>query len=391
MASVQERVSDSGIQTFAVLFRRGKRQSSRTFARLKDAEKFKAIVDQFGADEAIRMLAPKPKAGLSLDEIAELWFTAREADVANGDLTPRVLKGYRRDYTNWISPWLGHRDAEGITDVDVQNWIDHIKTSPKSSAKSVADRHSIMHSIYKWASHGRRGHVTHNPCTGSDLPKRHKALPKGLRLPEFYAMLEAGDEDALRDAADVVAFMGGTGWRIGEAIALTAAQVEDEGNRLYVTMGRVWRREVGFVESAKSDAGMRRMRVLGPAVGIVRHRMIGLRPGELVFTTPRGYAWDEASFRKRYWYKIVDKAGLTERHPTPHWLRHTHVFLCHAAGMSLAEISRRIGHSDIKTTINIYGRLIDDMTDEVADRLDALLTPGAVPLVIQGEATAIED
>lgn len=390
MASVQERTTNQGDQTYAVLFRQGKRQTSRTFVRRKEADKFKALIDQFGADEAIRMLAPKPKAGLSLDEIAELWFTAREADVAGGDLTPRVLKGYRRDYANWISPWLGHRDAEGIRDVDVQNWIDHIRTAPKSSAKSVADRHSIMHSIYKWASHGLRGYVSHNPCVGSSLPKRHKSLPKGLRLPEFYAMLEAGREVA-PDAADVVAFMGGTGWRIGEAIALTAGQVEDEGNRLYVTMGRVWRREVGFVESAKSDAGMRRMRVLGPAVGIVRRRMIGLSPGDLVFTTPRGYAWDEASFRKRYWYKIVDKAGLTERHPTPHWLRHTHVFLCHAAGMSLAEISRRIGHSDIKTTINIYGRLIDDMTDDVADRLDALLTPGAVPLVIQGRAREIED
>lgn len=387
MATVQERESDSGKQTFAVLFRHGKKQTSKTFTTHNKAMKFKLWVDEYGADEALRMLKPKPRAGLSLDEVAGLWFDAREVDVANNELTPRVLKGYRRDYANWISPWMGHRDADGIRDVDVQNWIDHVRVSPKSSPKSVADRHSILHSIYKWAMHGRRGYVTQNPCVGSDLPRRTKALPKGLRLPEFYAMIEAG-ERIDSDASDLVAFLGGTGWRIGEGVALTVAQVEDEGDRLFVTMGRVWRREVGFVESAKSDAGMRRMRVLGPAIGIIRRRIIGKGPGDLVFTTRRGYAWDEASFRKRHWYKIVDEAGLTERHPTPHWLRHTHVFLCHAAGMSMAEISRRIGHTDIKTTINIYGRLIDDMSDDVADKLDALLTPR--PLVIQGEARAIE-
>ena len=40
--------------------------------------------------------------------------------------------------------------------------------------------------------------------------------------------------------------------------------------------------------------------------------------------------------------KIVAAAGLADRKPTPHWLRHTHVAVCHAAGMSLAEIQREV-------------------------------------------------
>ena len=83
---------------------------------------------------------------------------------------------------------------------------------------------------------------------------------------------------------------------------------------------------------------------------------------------------------------IAKAAGLTgDRRPTPHWLRHSHVFVCHAAGMSLPEIQRRIGHEDIKMTINTYGRLIDDMSDDVAARLDLLLTPDALPAVVAGE------
>ena len=46
--------------------------------------------------------------------------------------------------------------------------------------------------------------------------------------------------------------------------------------------------------------------------------------------------------------------------------------------MSLAEIQRRLGHEDIQTTINIYGRMIEDMSSESAARADALFVPGVV-------------
>jgi integrase len=205
-------------------------------------------------------------------------------------------------------------------------------------------------------------------------------------------LLEAGRRGD-RDASDVVAFMAGTGWRIGEAIALTAGAVEDNGDKVYVVMGRVHRRLVGFTEGGKSEAADgRRLRIVGPAVGVLRRRIVGRAPGDLVFTyqdarytrNPMVRPWHPSSFRRR-WIALAAEAGLSERVPTPHWLRHTHVALCHAAGMSLPEIQRRIGHEDIQTTINTYGRMIDEMNDQSAEKLDRLLTPKPVgEQVIEG-------
>ena len=387
MASIRERTS-RGVTTYQVMYRHGSRQSSRTFKDRKSAERFVARYELDGIDAALASLKPRATGGLTLDRLAEQWLEARQADVDAGALTPRVLTGYRRDYANWIATWLGHLPADSITELDVQNWVDRIKVMPKSSAKSVADRHAILHGIYRWAVDPRRALVKHNPCVGTDLPKRTKKPPKGLRLPELHALTTtARSMDPA--AADLIEFIAGTGWRLGESIALTAGQVEDDGTSVYVTMGRVWRREAGFVESAKSSAGFRRLRVLGPAVGILRRRVVGLGPADLVFTTDKDRPWDESGFRRDHFNKIAKAAGLVgERRPTPHWIRHSHVLICHAAGMSLAEIQRRIGHEDIKMTINTYGRLIDDMSDDVADRLDALLTPGAVPQVVTGEVVA---
>lgn len=384
MPSIRERTS-AGVTTYQVLFRHSSQQRSKTFRNKKSAEKFVARIDLDGIEAALAALNPPKAAGMRLNELADLWFEARAADVKAGSLTPRVLSNYRRDYRNWIAPTFGRHSADQITELDVQRWIDKIKTLPGSSPATVATRHSILHGMFRWASDPRRALVPRNPCAGTELPKRVRKPPKGLRLPELHA-LQTTARKMSPDAADLIDFIVGTGWRLGEAKALTAAQVDDDGTEVFVTMERVWRREAGFVESAKSAAGYRRLRVLGSAVGVLRRRMVGLAPADLVFTTKNGRPWEDSNFRKYHFDPIAKAAGLTgERRPTPHWLRHSHVFVCHAAGMDLAEIQRRIGHEDIKMTINTYGRLIDGMSDDVAARLDLLLTPGALPTVVRGE------
>lgn len=395
MASVQERALSGGERTWAVLFRQNKKQRSKTFASKKAAEDFKDSVEKFGAERALKYLTDEtPKqAGMSLDEMAGKWLASKK-----GEVTPNILHGYARDYDTWIKDRLGFREADSIDEGDVQGWVDWMRVHPSKatgeplSAKSIADRHAILHQIFKWGSARARGFVDHNPCKETDLPRRTRKPPKGLRIPELMALLEAGERGD-RDAADVVAFMAGTGWRISESIALLAGSVEDDGDRVYVSMDNVHRRLVGFTEGGKSEASEgRRLRIVGPAIKVLRRRMVGLGPGDLVFTFKDGRPgvnrvgpWNPTSFRDRRWKALVEAAGLTHRKPTPHWLRHTHVALCHAAGMSLAEIQRRLGHEDIQTTINTYGRMIDEMSDESALKLDLLLTPRpAAEQVIRG-------
>lgn len=402
MASVQERPLSDGESTWAVLFRQNKKQRSKTFSSEEAAEDFRDSVEKFGPERALKyLLDEQPKeAGISLDALAEKWLASKK-----GEVTPNIHRGYGRDYDAWIRDRLGFREAASIDEGDVQDWVDWMKVAPSVatanplSPKSIADRHAILHQIFKWGSARSRGYVDHNPCKETELPKRHKKPPKGLRIPELMALLEAGERGD-QDAADVVAFLAGTGWRIGEAIALLAGSVEDNGDRVYVSMDNVHRRLIGFTEGGKSEASEgRRLRVVGPAAAMLRRRLLSggpdgkpLAAGDLVFTFKDGRPgvnrrgpWNPASFRDRRWKALVKEAGLSHRKPTPHWLRHTHVALCHAAGMSLAEIQRRLGHEDIQTTINTYGRMIDEMSDESALKLDFLLTPRpAAEQIIKG-------
>lgn len=397
MASVRERTGASGETTWSVLYRHGQRQSSKAFRSLKGAEDFKVLVDQFGVERALAYLNDQNPAptGLTVDELAEKWLATKP-----GDVTPSILTGYRRDYANWISPYLGHREAAHLTEVDVQGWVDRLKvtnspvTKEPLSAKSIADRHAILHQMFAWGSAKTRMVVPYNPCKETRLPKRVKTPVKGLRIPELHALLSAGERFD-QDTSDLIAFLAGTGWRISEAVALPAWAVEEVdlpggGVAVYVTMHQVRRRGVGIVAGGKSEASVgRRLRVLGPGAAALRRRIVGLGHEDLVFTFADGRPgvnrrgpWNENSFRGLRWPKVVKAAGLESRGPTPHWLRHTHVALCIAAGMGLSEIQRRLGHEDIQTTINIYGRMFEEMTVEAAARADALFMPSAV---VRGE------
>lgn len=408
MASIRKHVTKSGETTFKVLFRLSTgKQSSRTFDTEKAAEKFRARIDATSPDEAAAWLdgldeRPESAGALTVDALFEAYMADKT------DLTDRVAKGYRRDYANWIKDRLGSEAAADVDEVAVQKWVDWMKSAPKLgddgkpirdehgnttaalSAKSVADRHAILSGMFKWGSARTRRLVPGNPCMETELPKRKKTSVKGLRLQELRWLLAAGESVGEGDAADLTAFLAGTGWRISEAIALDVGAVEvltsNTGKPLvYVTMGQVYRRGEGLVDDAKSSQSyQRRLRVIGPGADVVLRRIVGKGPMDPVFTFVDGrpgkrsslaLRWNPTTFRERRFPLIVEAAGLSARGVTPHWLRHTHVAVCIALGMSLAEIQRRLGHEDIRTTINTYGRMFEELTQEMVDRADEVMRP----------------
>lgn len=409
MATIKEYLRKDGGTTYYVMFRLGEKQTSRPFDDAKGAEKFKKTIGAIGAAAAVEMLEAK-RSSRTVDSLFKEWLAYKRAG-----MTAEAHRDYERQYEKWIKKPLGWRDAELVTERDVQAWVD--KTlSPELAPKSVAKQHALLHGMYKWASSKTVGHVANNPCTETRLPKRKKRPPKGLTIPEMQAILDAAaavDDNAkadrwtvdLADAADVVAAMAGTGWRPGEVLGLLVGSVDAmPSGAVYVTMNSVYRRGEGIVEDGKTDAAGRRLRVLGPGAVVLARRVVGKGINDPVFPHPnpgkgRGHAkdaegrpvvapWRPANFSRNYWPKLVEAAGLAERGPTPYWLRHTHVALCHAAGMTLPEIQRRIGHESIQTTIDVYGRMIDGMNDEVADRLEQLLVAAPMTRVVAGEVVA---
>ena len=390
MASIRERTAKNGETTWTVLYRVGKKQSSKAFEDEKSAEDFKTLCDVLKDPlKALATIQASETGALTLDQLAEEFFAWKTRDVEE-----RTIRDYRRDYANWIQPRLGHRLAETVDELDVQQLVDHMAT--RLDAKSVGDRHMILHSIYKYGSARSRRLVTHNPCLETQMPKRVKKPPKGMPLPAWFA-LRAANAETDPDALDLAEFIVATGWRWSEAAALSVEHVDcftdDDGTDLTVaTMGQVMRGGRP-VAGAKSRAGFRASKVPDPAASILRRRMVGKAPSDLVFTNAAGRKWYQQNFLNRTWPRMLAAAGLPdepgERY-TPHHLRHTQPFLLNKAGATPVEMQRRMGHESL-AMLNTYNQMIDDIPNDVLVKMGRLLsnTPSAGQVVagevIQGD------
>ena len=63
-----------------------------------------------------------------------------------------------------------------------------------------------------------------------------------------------------------------------------------------------------------------------------------------------------------------------------HDLRHTAASLMLMYGVSPIIVARRLGHSKISMTLDIYGHLIPEMQNKAAELIDELITPTAIQL-----------
>lgn len=384
------------------------RERSETFYDETAAEEFAGLVNTLGPTRALAYIDDRLDGDdgptLTVDALFEKWIEWKGARDKRGELrrvkSERTILDYRRMYRSHIKAAFGTTPANLVSPTDVQVWIDNLDLSPKT----VADYHALLHGMYKWGIHPSRGLVVVDPCESTELPARRKKPPKGLRPLEWQILHQAA-RDVDKDAADLLLFMASTGWRWSEAVACQVKDVDhwidEQGtSRTFVTMGRVLRREgntYAFVDDAKSEAGMRRVRLVGESERMVLDRIYGKGPNDLILTTKQGNRWWYNSFHTRFWKRpekgpdpapkrkrILERAkelGLDRPDITLHWTRHTQAFMLILAGEPLPAIQRRLGHASIKTTVDVYGKMVEDASDAGLDRLAVMLGSSKKPRI----------
>ena len=117
-----------------------------------------------------------------------------------------------------------------------------------------------------------------------------------------------------------------------------------------------------------------------PGGPVLRHRVVGRGPDELVFAAPDGGHLRNGNWRSRSgWARVTKELGLAD--VTPHDLRRTFGSLARAAGADLRWIQRAMGHESINTTARVYAHLYDDELDIVAAALDPPWRRGWEPVM----------
>lgn len=173
-----------------------------------------------------------------------------------------------------------------------------------------------------------------------------------------------------------------TGLRRGEAIGLRWQDVDFVRQRLTVRQQVVRHRGELITGPPKTRSGEdRRVDLDTGTVGVlIAHNLVQDHerrdnslpaPGhDLVFTWPDGspYSPDHVS---RQFRLIAARPGLPVKRL--HDLRHGSASLQLAAGVPMAVVSQRLGHSTITLTADIYSHLLEGVGRDAAERAAALV------------------
>ena len=302
-------------------------------------------------------------------------------------LAPQQVQQFLNEKLNYIScPVCEDRIA--ARDFDAHVAARHAETkqtihNPSLSPRTVQHIHATLRAALeqarKWELVGR------NVATLVEAPRvvRHQIQP--YTPEQARAFLDAMKGDRLEALYSVAIAIG---LRQGEALGLRWQDIDFAAGRLTVTNSL--QRVDGKLQLVETKRDRSRRTITLPQVcmnALLAH--LARQDGErtwagdrwketgFVFTTTVGTPIDGPACTHRF-QKTLGKANLPRMRF--HDLRHTCATLLLAQGVHPRLVMEILGHSQIAVTMNTYSHVIPAMQREVANQMDAILNPPAVPV-----------
>jgi len=217
-----------------------------------------------------------------------------------------------------------------------------------------------LHALWDYAMWRADVPIQRNPMelvTIKGATRRTK-LPRSLTVEEFRRFVQCLEEPIRTIALVCVCF----GLRISEALALRWADVDWLSGKLRVERSIVRQR----IDDVKTIYSGKRMSLVAEMLGVLktwRQQTPFSAEMDWVFASPVrlgrlpvSYPWVWQTFQK-----AAERAGIGRL--GTHSLRHSYRSWLDAVGTPIAVQQKLMRHSDIRTTLNIYG---DVVTDEMS-------------------------
>ena len=315
----------------------------------------------------------RDRGATTVGDYLSAWLDARQT------LRPSTRLAYEIHLRRYLIPHLGHLQLANLSLGDIEAMYTAIAAQDR--AISPATMHRIHATLVNALGNAvRRGLIASNPAQLVELPRTPYSRLQVWSASQLAEFLSATAADRLQP---LFLLLGLTGLRRGEAIGLRWSDIDLDRGQLHVeqqlsTIAR--RTQAG---PPKSVHGRRTL-----PISARLHEALDCHAGgqrlerwaagadwvdtDLVFTTTDGQALNPGRV-SRHFDRLVAATSLPPIRL--HDLRHTSASLGLASGESLLEVSRRLGHSSITITADIYSHISPATARHSAERLTDLLTP----------------
>lgn len=284
---------------------------------------------------------------LTFEQFATVWRSTKNS------ISGKTLGTYDSQMRLHLQPHFGEKPLTGITASDIRKWVSKLSVD-KVGATTIRQSYRLMRQIMEAAFIEER--ITRNPCAGIKLPKIVAADKRGLTREELNALAEECGK-----YGPVILFLGTTGLRVGEALALHISDLDRE--RGTVNVQRSWTKDVSGrrIMGDSTKTGSSRVVPISPSVLEALEPFIkGKSSEDWLFIGPGGNVMDYDWLRQRVFMPAAEKLGL--KGITIHSLRHTCASLLIKLKAPITTVSSILGHASVKMTLDTYGHNYEDDT-----------------------------
>lgn len=167
------------------------------------------------------------------------------------------------------------------------------------------------------------------------------------------------------------------GARIGEVRALSFCDVLEDYNKVFIRHSIEYNPNIKtFLKATKNPHSKRSVDVSPKLIHeikkyksyLVNELKLDIKDDTIILTYPKTKKPISDTKLRALFNEYIEKAGVPKIRMYD--LRHTYVTTMMSEGFEIYAISKRIGHSDIQTTVNTYGHLSEKIRKELAVSTD---------------------
>jgi integrase len=292
---------------------------------------------------------------MTLGAFVEIYFRDKE-----GELKERSIKNKRYMIEAHILPYFENKPMNTILPSDIIQWQNAMRD--KGFAQTYL--RMIQNQITALFTHASKIYnLSNNPC--KKVKKMGKSDADGIDFwtkDEYDKFIETFEIGSKYYVLFEILFW--TGCREGEVLALTKSDIDFTNNKLHITKTyyRTDRRDI--VTAPKTEQSIRTIDIpefLKQEIEDYVDKLYELSDDARIFPIV-------AEAVQHMLKNHAVKAGI--KRIRVHSLRHSHVAYLIHQGVQPLIIKERLGHRDIKITLNTYGHLYPSQQRQVADMLD---------------------
>lgn len=329
------------------------------------------------------------------DKIKFVDFSKRwMQEYAKSNLT---IKTYHRygDYLERINQSIGHLKLKDITPLHLNQFYrsleeDGVNKKKKYDAdgnlingrlapKTIVDHHRLISKILATAV--KWGLIEKNVAKRADPPKIPYREISYLNEEQVCEMISLLDDEPIQYRT-MITLLVYTGIRRGELCGLEWKDIDFENQVMRVSRSSQYVGDKNIItKEPKTKSGIRKFTLSITACEMLKQYKLW----QLEQRLKAGDRWEECDRLFTTWNgtpifpdtvtdwfaKFIKRTDLP--YVTLHSLRHTNATLMIAEGTDVCTVSKRLGHANTATTLNIYAHALKSKDREAANNLENVL------------------